>query len=46
MGWIGHVAHMDEMRNVYRILARKPEGNRPGSSCHSWRIILNLILGK
>jgi hypothetical protein len=25
----GHVARMGEKRNVYRILVRKPEGNRP-----------------
>jgi hypothetical protein len=27
--WIGHVAHMGEMRNAYKALIRKPEGNRP-----------------
>jgi hypothetical protein len=26
MRWAGHVAHLGEMRNVYKILARKPEG--------------------
>jgi hypothetical protein len=25
----GHVAHMEEGRGVYRVLARKPEGMRP-----------------
>jgi hypothetical protein len=29
MGWAGHVAHMGEKRNAYRILVGKPEGNRP-----------------
>jgi hypothetical protein len=29
MRWAGHVAIMGEKRNVYRILVRKPEGNRP-----------------
>jgi hypothetical protein len=28
MGWVC-VAHMGEMRNVYEILIRKPEGKRP-----------------
>jgi hypothetical protein len=27
--WMGHVAHMGEMKNVYEILARKSEGKRP-----------------
>jgi len=25
---IGHVAHMGQMRNVYKIVVRKPEGKR------------------
>jgi hypothetical protein len=29
MRWAGHVAHMEEKRNAYRILVRKPEGKRP-----------------
>jgi len=28
MRWVEHVAHMEEMRNVYKILVGKPEGNR------------------
>jgi hypothetical protein len=27
--WAGHVARMGEKRNVYSLLVRKPEGNRP-----------------
>jgi hypothetical protein len=27
--WAGHVAYMGEMRKVYKILVRKPEGKRP-----------------
>jgi hypothetical protein len=27
--WAGHVARMREKRNVYRLLAGKPEGKRP-----------------
>jgi hypothetical protein len=29
MRWVGHVAHMGEERNIYRVLVRKPEGKRP-----------------
>jgi hypothetical protein len=29
MRWTGHVAHMGEESNVYRVLAGKPEGRRP-----------------
>jgi hypothetical protein len=29
MRWAGHVGRMGETRNAYRILVRKPEGNRP-----------------
>jgi hypothetical protein len=29
MRWTGHVAHMGEGTNVYRILVGKPEGKRP-----------------
>jgi hypothetical protein len=29
MRWAGHVAHMEEKRNAYRILMGKPEGKRP-----------------
>jgi len=29
MRWAGHVTHMGEGREVYRVLMRKPEGKRP-----------------
>jgi hypothetical protein len=29
MRWAGHVARRGEKRNVYRLLAGKPEGKRP-----------------
>jgi hypothetical protein len=29
MRWAGHVAHMEEERNVYRVLMGKTEGMRP-----------------
>jgi hypothetical protein len=35
MRWAGHVAHMGEMRDVYRVLVGQPEGKRPlGSPRH------------
>jgi hypothetical protein len=27
--WVGHVARMEEKRNMYRLLVGKPEGKRP-----------------
>ena len=27
--WAGHVAHMEQSRNAYRVLVGKPEGKRP-----------------
>jgi len=29
MRWVGHVARMREMRNIYNVLVRKPERKRP-----------------
>jgi hypothetical protein len=29
MRWAGHVAHMGEERNVYKVLMGKAEGKRP-----------------
>jgi hypothetical protein len=29
MRWAGNVARIGEKRGVYRVLVRKPEGNRP-----------------
>jgi hypothetical protein len=29
MRWVGHVAHMGEMRNAYKTLATKPEQKTP-----------------
>jgi hypothetical protein len=37
MRWAGHVARMGHRRGVYRVLVRKPEGNRPhGRSRRRW----------
>jgi hypothetical protein len=29
MKWVGHVAHIGEIRNAHKILVGKPEGKRP-----------------
>jgi len=29
MRWVGHVAHMDEMKNAYKVSAEKPETKGP-----------------
>jgi len=35
MRWAGHVAHVGEEKEVYRVLLEKPEGRRPmGRSRH------------
>jgi hypothetical protein len=49
MGWAGHVARIGEGRNVYRVLAGKPEGKyhmedqgvdgRMGSKWTFWRLV-------
>jgi hypothetical protein len=37
MRWVGHVARMEEKRNVYRLLVRNREGKRPlGRPRHRW----------
>jgi hypothetical protein len=37
MIWAGHVARMEEVRGVYRVLVGKPEGKRPlGRPRRSW----------
>jgi hypothetical protein len=34
----GHVVHMGEMRNAYKILVRRPEGKRSlGRQRHRWK---------
>ena len=35
--WAGHVARMDQSRNAYRVLVRKPKGKRPlGRPSRRW----------
>jgi hypothetical protein len=37
MRWVGHVARMGERSGAYRVLAGKPEGNRPlGRPMRKW----------
>jgi hypothetical protein len=37
MRWAGHVSRMGEKRNMYRLLAKKPEGKRTlGRPRHRW----------
>jgi hypothetical protein len=40
MRWVGHVAHVEEIRNAYRILVGKPKGERPLKLGVGGRIIL------
>jgi hypothetical protein len=45
MRWVEHVARMREMRGVYRVLVRKPEGKRPlGRSRRRWENIIKIDL--
>jgi hypothetical protein len=45
MKWAGHVAHMGEMRNAYRILVGKPEGKRLlGGGRHRWEYDIRMDL--
>jgi hypothetical protein len=39
MRWEGHVARIEEMRNLYRMFVRKPEGKRPlGRPRSRWEV--------
>jgi hypothetical protein len=45
MRWGGHVAHMGEKRNAYRILIGQPEGERPlGRSTRRWACNIKIPL--
>jgi hypothetical protein len=45
MGVVGHVAHMGEMRNVYKILVGKSEGKGPlRKHRQKWEYIIRMNL--
>jgi len=45
MRFVGHIAHMGQMRNVYIVLVRKPEGKRPlGRPKHRWEYNIRMDL--
>jgi hypothetical protein len=47
MRWAGHVAHMGEGRNVYRVLVGKTEGKRPlGRPRRRWEDGIKMDLGE
>jgi hypothetical protein len=51
MRWVGHVAHIRDMRNAYKILVGKPEGKRPLRKCgldasgsrDQWRVVNTIM---
>jgi hypothetical protein len=44
---VGHVAHVGEKGNAYKIMVRKPEGKRPfGRPMCRWEDNLKWLLGK
>jgi hypothetical protein len=47
MRWVGHIPRVKEIRNLYKILVGKPEGERPLRRPGVYRrIILKWILEK
>jgi hypothetical protein len=43
--WAGHVVHMGEMRNAYKILVGKPEGKRPFLRLrHRWEDNIKMVV--
>jgi hypothetical protein len=47
MRWVGHVAHMEDIKNAYRVLVRKPEWKRPlGRPRHRWEDNTKMIIEK
>jgi hypothetical protein len=47
MRWAGHVAHMGENKNVYKVLMGKPEGKRPlERPRHRWEDGIRMDLGE
>jgi hypothetical protein len=47
MNWVGHVAHMGEIRNAYKSLVGRPEGKRPlGRPRRRWKDNNRISLGE
>jgi len=47
MRWVGHVAHIWEMRGVYGVVVRKPEEKRPlGRPRRRWKDNIKMDLQK
>jgi hypothetical protein len=47
MRWVGHVAHMGEVRGAYNILVGRPEGRRPlGRPRRRWENNIKMDLGE
>jgi hypothetical protein len=47
MRWVGHVAHMGEVRGAYNIMVGRPEGRRPlGRHRHMWEDNIKMDLGE
>jgi hypothetical protein len=47
MRWVGHVVHVGDMRNAYKILVGKSEGKRPFRRCRSrWKYNIRMVLRK
>jgi hypothetical protein len=47
MRWVGHVARMEEKKNVYKGLMGKPEGKRPlGRPRRRWEVGIGMDLRK
>jgi hypothetical protein len=45
MGWAGHVAHMGQKRNAYRVMVGEPEVKRPLADLDiGGRLILNVLI--
>ena len=45
MRWVGHVAHMEEGRGVYKVLVGRPEGKRPlGRPRRRWEDNIKMAL--
>jgi hypothetical protein len=47
MRWVGYVAHLGEVRKVYKVLVGKPEGRRPfRRTRHRWEDGIRMDLRK